>query len=72
MGTLSGEVTLTVNSAYLFKVDQLLEIPYFFRYKLGFCPSQTILKNLDPSYKMDLDLWDFLGRVKLVLQQNFV
>ena len=24
-------------------------------------------KNLDPSYKMDLDLWDFLERVKLIL-----
>ena len=24
-------------------------------------------KNLDPSYKMDLVLWDCLGRVKLVL-----
>ena len=22
-------------------------------------------KNLDPSYKMDLDFWDCLGRVKL-------
>ena len=29
-------------------------------------------KNLDPSYKMDLDLWDRLGRVKFVLQQNFI
>ena len=29
-------------------------------------------KNLDPSYKMDLDLWDCLGRVKLVLWQNFI
>ena len=28
-------------------------------------------RNLDPSYKMDLDLWDCLGRVKLILQQNF-
>ena len=27
-------------------------------------PKQS--KNLDPSYKMDLDLWDCLGRVKLV------
>ena len=27
-------------------------------------------KNLDPSYKMDLDLWDCFGRVKSVLQQN--
>ena len=24
-------------------------------------------KNLDPSYKMDLDLWDCLGWVKLTL-----
>ena len=24
-------------------------------------------KNLDPSYKMNLDHWDCLGRVKLVL-----
>ena len=29
-------------------------------------------KNLDPSYKMDLDLWDCLGRVKLILQQNYI
>ena len=27
-------------------------------------------KDLDPSYKMDLDLWDCLGRVKLIFQQN--
>ena len=31
-----------------------------------------INKNLDPSYKMDLDLWDCLERVKLVLQQNCI
>ena len=29
-------------------------------------------KNLDPSYKMDLDIWDCLGRVKLVLKQNTI
>ena len=29
-------------------------------------------ENLDPSYKMDLDLWDCLERVELVLQQNFM
>ena len=29
-------------------------------------------KNLDLSYKMDLALWDCLGRVKLVLQQNYI
>ena len=37
-----------------------------------FFPFQNNPKNLDPSYKMDLDLWDCLGRVKLVLQQNFL
>ena len=29
-------------------------------------------KDLDPSCKTDLDLWDYLGRVKLVLLQNFI
>ena len=29
-------------------------------------------KNLDPSYKTDLDIWDCLGRVKPVLQQHFI
>ena len=29
-------------------------------------------KDLDPSSKTDLDLWDCLGRVKLVLLQNFI
>ena len=29
-------------------------------------------KDLDPSSKMDLDLWDCLGRVKLVVLQNFI
>ena len=42
-------------------------IPYFFGYKIDFFPSKTIQKNLDLSYKKDLDLLDCLGRVKLVL-----
>ena len=29
-------------------------------------------KKLDPSYKMDRNLWVCLGRVKLVLQQNCI
>ena len=29
-------------------------------------------KSLDSSYKMDLSLRDCLGRVKFVLQQNFI
>ena len=51
---------------------KLLALPYFFSYKTEFFPSKNNSKNLDPSYKMDLDLWDCLGRVKLVLQKNFI
>ena len=48
-------------------------LPYFFAYKtVVFFPFQNNPKNLDPSYKMDLDLWDCLGRVKLVLQKNCI
>ena len=41
-------------------------VPYFFGYK-EFLSFQNSPKDLDPSYKMDLDLWDCLERVKLVL-----
>ena len=41
-------------------------IPYFFGYKMEFFPFQNNPKNLDPSYKMNLDLWDCLGMVKLI------
>ena len=50
-------------------LDQIL---YFLGHKMEFFTIQNNPKNLDPSYKMDLDLWDCLGRVKLVLQQNFI
>ena len=33
----------------------------------SFFSFQNNPKDLDPSYKTDLDLWDRLGRVKLVL-----
>ena len=36
----------------------LSHLPYFFRYKMEFFSFQNNPKNLDPSYKMDLDLWD--------------
>ena len=47
----------------------LFYIPYFFSYKIEDLPFLNNPKDLDPSYKMDLDLWDCLGRVNLVLQQ---
>ena len=48
------------------------KVPYFFGYKMKFYSFQNSPKNLDPSYKTDLDLWDCLGRVKLVFYQNFI
>ena len=42
-------------------------IPYFIGYKSEIFSFQSNPKSLDPSYKMDLDLWDCLGRVKQVL-----
>ena len=42
-------------------------IPYFFGYKTEYFSFQNNPKDLDPSCKTDLDLWDCLGRVKLVL-----
>ena len=45
----------------------LISIPYFFGYKTEFFSFQNNPKDLDLSCKMDLDLWDCLGRVKLVL-----
>ena len=48
------------------------DLPYFFGYKTEFFSFQNNPRDLDPSCKMDLDLWDCLGRVKLVLLQNFI
>ena len=42
-------------------------VPYFFVYKTEFFSFQNNPKDLDSSYKMDLDLLDCLGRVKLAL-----
>ena len=50
----------------------IVTVPYFFAYKTVFFSFQNNPKNLDPSYKTDLDLWDCLGRVNPVLQQNCI
>ena len=60
---------------HVFKFIKYLKLwllPYFFGYKTEFFSFQNKPKDLDPSYKTDLDLWKCLGRVKLVLQQNFI
>ena len=53
-----------VPNRYCLRIGEI--ILYFFDYKTEFffLPKQS--QNLDLSYKMDLDLWDCLGRVKLV------
>ena len=38
------------------------QVPHFVCFKF---PSKTIPKNLDPSYKMELELGDCLGRLNL-------
>ena len=45
---------------------------FFYYYKTKLFSFQNNPKNLDLSYKTDLDLWDCLGMVKPVLQQNFI
>ena len=57
---------------YAFFSHLLQKVPYFFGYKTQFFFLPNNPKNLDPSYKMDLDLRDCLGRVKFVLHLNFV
>ena len=55
-------------AAHLFKETLL----YLFGYKTEFFYFQNNPKNLDLSYKMDLDPWGCLGMVKVVLQQHFI
>ena len=46
-------------------------VPYFFGCKTDFFFPKQSEKNLDPSYKMDIDLWDCLGRVKTCIIAKF-
>ena len=56
----------------MMEIFSVVHVPYFFGYKTDFFSFQNNPKDLDPSFKTDLDLWDCLGRVKLVLLQNFI
>ena len=55
-----SECTLTI-------LTEVNNLPYFFGYKTEVFSFQNNPKDLDLSCKMDLDLWNCLGRVKLVL-----
>ena len=39
------------------------QVPYFFGYKMELLSFKNNPKDLDPSYQIDLDLWDCLGRL---------
>ena len=71
------EKTLGISFAIKFCKQKKNPVVKAFHYHISsvirqFFSFQNKPKDLDPSYKMDLDLWDCLGRVKLVLQQNFI
>ena len=44
-----------------------ITVRYFFGYEIFFPLFQNNLKDLDPSSKMDLDLWSCFGRKKSIL-----
>ena len=46
-------------------------ILYFFDYKMEFFSFLNNPTDLDPSCKMDLDLWDCLGRVNIGIIATF-
>ena len=48
-----------------------LQLPYFFGYKTEFFSFQNSTKDLNPSYKMDLDLWYCLGMGKIGIIARF-
>ena len=64
----SYKILVKKHTLLLSAIGEVCEIlPYFFGYKTEFFSFQSNPKDLDPSYKTDLDLWDCLGQVKLVL-----
>ena len=65
------DAAINVNFLWVNKVNVKYRISWSL-IRLIFFPFQNNPKNLDPSYKTDLDLWNSLGKVKLVFQQNFI
>ena len=47
------------------------KLPHLFGFKTESSSFQTDPNNLDQTYKTDLDLWESLGKVKPISQQNF-
>ena len=53
------------------RLENHLSVLYFFSYKTEFFPFRKNPKDLDPSYKMDLDLWGCFEREKNILSLNY-
>ena len=47
----------------LIRKPLVIDISYFFGHMMELFSFRNNPKTLDPSYKMDLDIWDCLGRV---------
>ena len=60
--------------SFFFLHNKLLlkDLPYFFGNRTELFSFQNSRRDLDSSYKIDLDLWDCLESIKLVLWQNFI
>ena len=65
-----GQMQEAYEHAYTCK-QMNYHIPYFFDYKTGVFSFQNNPKDLDPSCKMDLDLWDCLGMGKIGIIARF-
>ena len=62
---------LLLSSAININITSYLLLPYFTGYNTWVFPSKTIPKNLDLSYKTDLDFWDCFWKVKASLIAEF-
>ena len=58
------------NTTALNMTKTVMDLPYFFGCKTEVFLFQNNPKDLDPSFKMDLDPCDCLGRVKLVFHMT--
>ena len=58
-------LSVSISLRNLYNSLNSIKETYFFEYKTEFFSFQNNPKNLDLSYKMDLDLWDCLGKVNL-------
>ena len=65
------QLSVWLSLAYMYCISLLIRQSFFsFQNNpkdLDFFSFQNNPKDLDPSCKTDLDLWDYLGRVQLVL-----